>query len=221
LLHRYLNEGKSILFEGAQATLLDIDHGTYPYVTSSNASVGGVASGLGISPKYVHAVVGIMKAYTTRVGTGPFPTEANDTTGETIRKAGAEFGATTGRPRRCGWFDGPAARYSAMINSPDLAVVTKIDVLDHFAEIPFCIEYKYKGSTIKEFPPEIEMLEKVEPVYRMFPGWQTSIAGFREWKQLPTKAQDYLKFLSDYLSVDIGMVSTGPGRDETIVMKNL
>jgi len=221
LLHRYLNEGKSILFEGAQATLLDIDHGTYPYVTSSNASVGGVASGLGISPKYVHAVVGIMKAYTTRVGTGPFPTEANDTNGETIRKAGAEFGATTGRPRRCGWFDGPAARYSAMINSPDLAVVTKIDVLDHFAEIPFCTEYKYKGSTIKEFPPEIEMLEKVEPVYRMFPGWQTSIAGFREWNQLPTKAQDYLKFLSDYLGVDIGMVSTGPGRDETIVMKSL
>jgi adenylosuccinate synthase len=220
LLQKFLVEGKSILFEGAQATLLDIDHGTYPYVTSSSACVGGVAPGLGISPKYVHNVIGIMKAYTTRVGTGPFPTEANDTHGETIRKAGAEFGATTGRPRRCGWFDGPATRYSAMINSPDFAVVTKIDVLDHFAEIPFCTGYKYKQSLLKEFPAEIEVLEQVEPVYRNLPGWQTSIAGIREWKQLPGKAQDYLKFLSDYLSVEIGMVSTGPGADETIRLKD-
>jgi adenylosuccinate synthase len=219
-LNSLLREGKSILFEGAQATLLDIDHGTYPFVTSSNASAGGVGAGLGISPKHVHGVVGIMKAYITRVGTGPFPTEAEGTCGETLRKLGAEFGATTGRPRRCGWFDGPAGRYSVMINSPDLAVITKIDVLDSFAEIPFCTDYKYKGSLLKEFPAEIEVLEKVEPVYRTLPGWQTSIAGVRDWKQLPSKAQDYLKFLSDYLGVEIGMVSTGPGRDETIHLKD-
>jgi len=221
LLNTLLRDGKSILFEGAQATLLDIDHGTYPFVTSSSASVGGVAPGLGISPKHVHKAIGIMKAYTTRVGTGPFPTEAHDASGEKIRKVGSEFGSTTGRPRRCGWFDGPAGRYAAMINSPDLAVVTKLDVLDEFAEIPFCTEYKYKGSTLREFPAEIEVLEKVEPVYRNLPGWRTSIAGVREWKLLPQKAQDYLKFLSDYLGVEIGMVSTGPGRDETIRVKEI
>jgi adenylosuccinate synthase len=218
-LNKILREGKSILFEGAQATLLDVDHGTYPFVTSSSASAGGVGAGLGISPKHVHSVIGITKAYTTRVGTGPFPTEAKDASGDAIRKVGAEFGATTGRPRRCGWFDGPAARYSVMINGADLTAVTKIDVLDGFDEIPFCTEYKYKGSALKEFPPEVEVLEKVEPVYRTLPGWRTSIAGVREWKQLPAKAQDYLKFLSEYLGVEIGMVSTGPGRDETIRMR--
>jgi adenylosuccinate synthase len=220
-LNKLLAEGKSILFEGAQATLLDIDHGTFPFVTSSSASAGGVASGLGVSPKYVNAVVGIMKAYTTRVGTGPFPTEANDACGETIRKRGSEFGATTGRPRRCGWFDGPAGRYSVMINAPDLNVVTKVDVLDTFSDIPVCTEYRYKGSTLKEFPAEIEVLAKVEPVYRTLPGWQTSTAGIREWKDLPEKAKDYLSFLSDYLNVPIGMVSTGPKRDETIHVKDL
>jgi adenylosuccinate synthase len=220
-LNKLLGEGKSILFEGAQATLLDIDHGTFPFVTSSSASAGGVASGLGVSPKHVNAVIGIMKAYTTRVGTGPFPTEDNDCGGETIRKRGSEFGATTGRPRRCGWFDGPAARYSVMINAPDLTVVTKIDVLDTFAEVPICTEYKYKGSVVSDFPAEIEMLGKVEPVYRMIPGWQTSTAGIREWEQLPSKAQDYLKFLSDYLCVPIGMVSTGPGREETIHVESI
>jgi len=220
-INKLLSEGKSVLFEGAQATLLDIDHGTYPFVTSSSASVGGVAAGLGISPKHVQGVIGIMKAYTTRVGTGPFPTEADDSCGERIRKLGSEFGATTGRPRRCGWFDGPAGRYAAMINAPDLVVITKLDVLDEFAEIPFCTEYRYKGSVLREFPAEEEVLEKVEAVYRKLPGWQSSIAGIREWKQLPVKAQDYLKFLSDYLGVEIGMVSTGPGRDETIRLKDI
>jgi len=221
LVNRLLREGKSILFEGAQATLLDIDHGTFPFVTSSSASAGGVAPGLGVSPKHVNAVIGITKAYTTRVGTGPFPTEAHGSCGETIRKLGSEFGATTGRPRRCGWFDGPAGRYSAMINAPDLAVVTKIDVLDTFGEIPFCTEYKYKGSVLNEFPAEADLLAKVEPVYRNLPGWQTSTAGVREWKQLPARTQDYLKFLSDYLEVPIGMVSTGPGRDETIQLREI
>jgi len=219
-LNTLLRSGKSVLFEGAQATLLDVDHGTYPFVTSSSASVGGVAAGLGVSPKHVHSIIGIMKAYTTRVGTGPFPTEAADSHGENIQKRGAEFGATTGRPRRCGWLDGPGARYAVMINSPDTVVITKLDVLDDFSEIPVCTDYKYKGSVLRDFPAEVEVLEKVEPVYKTMPGWQTSIAGVREWKQLPSKAQDYLKFLSDYLGVDIGMVSTGPGRNETIHLKS-
>jgi len=215
-LNGLLRQGKSVLFEGAQATLLDIDHGTFPFVTSSNSSSGGISSGLGIAPKHVHTVVGITKAYTTRVGSGPFPTESTDAAGDELRNRGVEFGSTTGRPRRCGWFDGPAARYSTMINSLDSVVVTKLDVLDSFAEIPFCVDYKYKGSVIKEFPAEIEVLAKIEPVYKQLPGWHTSIAATREWSKLPTKAQDYLKFLSDYLSVPLSMVSTGSDRDETI-----
>jgi adenylosuccinate synthase len=214
-----LRAGKSVLFEGAQATLLDIDHGTFPFVTSSSAFAGGVSTGLGVSPKHVQAVIGILKAYTTRVGAGPFPTEANCAEGEIIRQRGSEFGASTGRPRRCGWFDGPAGRYSSMINAPDLAVVTKIDVLDSFAEIPFCTAYKYKGSVLTEFPADAGLLAKIEPVYETLPGWQSSTAGIREWEKLPSKTQDYLKFLSDYLGVRLGMISTGPGREETIHLK--
>jgi adenylosuccinate synthase len=220
-LNRLIKEGKSILFEGAQATLLDIDHGTFPFVTSSSASAGGAAIGLGISPKHINAVIGILKAYSTRVGTGPYPTEALDVRGETMRARGNEFGSTTGRPRRCGWFDGPAGRYAAMINALDTVVVTKVDVLDEFAEIPFCVDYKYKGSVLDEFPADCEVLGKVEPVYKMLPGWQSSTAGVKDWNKLPVKAQDYLKYLSDYLGVPLGMVSTGPGRDETIQMKEL
>jgi adenylosuccinate synthase len=216
LLNRLIRDGKSILFEGAQATLLDIDHGTYPFVTSSSASAGGAATGLGISPRHVQNIVGITKAYTTRVGTGPFPTEAVGAQEEDLRKRGNEFGATTGRPRRCGWFDGPGVRYSAMINGLSSVVVTKIDVLDPLAEIPFCIDYKYKGSILREFPADIDILAKVEPVYKSMKGWQTSIAGTRDFEKLPATAQDYLKFLSDYLEVPISMVSTGPEREETI-----
>jgi len=221
LVNRFIREGKSILFEGAQATLLDIDHGTFPFVTSSSASAGGAATGLGVSPKHIHKIVGILKAYTTRVGTGPFPTELLGTDGETIRSRGSEFGSTTGRPRRCGWFDGPAARYSTMINALDAVVVTKVDVLDSFAEIPFCVGYTYKGSPLDEFPPDAEVLAKVEPVLKTFPGWQSSTAGLRDWNKLPAQTQDYLKFLSDYLAVPLGMISTGPGREETIHMKEL
>ena len=216
LLNRVIAEGKSILFEGAQATMLDIDHGTFPFVTSSSAAAGGISTGLGISPKHVHAIMGVSKAYTTRVGGGPFPTEALDATGETIRTRGNEFGSTTGRPRRCGWFDGPAGRYASMINGLDSIAITKIDVLDPFAEIPICVEYKYKGSVLKEFPADCAVLAKVEPVYKNLKGWQVSLAGVREWSALPAAAQDYLKFLSDYLGVKISMVSTGPSRDETI-----
>jgi len=215
-LNSRIREGKSILFEGAQATLLDVDHGTFPFVTSSSACAGGAAIGLGISPKYIHRVLGITKAYTTRVGSGPFPTEAASEVGATIREIGREYGASTGRPRRCGWFDGPAVRYSTMINALDSVAVTKIDVLDRFAEIPFCVGYKYKGSMLTEFPASADVLEQVEPVYKNLRGWQTSSSGIKEWKHLPTLAQDYLKFLSDYLETPISMASTGAERDETI-----
>lgn len=218
-LNNLIRSGKSILFEGAQATLLDIDQGTYPFVTSSSASAGGAAIGLGIAPKHVHSVMGITKAYTTRVGTGPFPTEAVGSQEEDLRKRGNEFGATTGRPRRCGWFDGPALRYSTMINGLDSLAVTKIDVLDPLREIPFCVEYKYKGSILREFPADIEILSQVEPVYKTLKGWETSTAGSRDWNKLPVLAQDYLKFLSDFLEVPIRMISTGPERDETIRLK--
>ena len=164
----------------------------------------------------MHQVVGITKAYTTRVGSGPFPTEGNEHDGQELRNRGVEFGATTGRPRRCGWFDGPAIRYSAMINGVDSIVVTKVDVLDSFAEIPVCVDYRYKGSTLKEFPPDVNVLAKVEPVYKSVRGWNTSIAATREWSELPVAAQDYLKFLSDIAGAPISMVSTGSDRDETI-----
>jgi adenylosuccinate synthase len=221
LLNRFIREGKSILFEGAQATLLDVDHGTFPFVTSSSASAGGAATGLGVSPKHIHSVVGILKAYTTRVGAGPFPTELHGADGEAIRDRGREYGSTTGRPRRCGWFDGPAARYSAMINALDAVVVTKVDVLDNFAEIPFCVGYTYKGSPLEEFPADAEDLARVQPVLKSLPGWKSSTAGLKDWNKLPVQAQDYLKFLSEYLGVPLGMVSTGPGRDETIHLKEL
>ncbi len=220
----YLNDlirsGKSLLFEGAQGTLLDVDHGTFPFVTSSSAAAGGVSTGLGISPKHVHSVLGVSKAYTTRVGAGPFPTECTGAEGEQIRDRGNEFGSTTGRPRRCGWFDGPAARYATMVNAFDSIVVTKIDVLDTFAQVPFCVDYKYKGTALQHFPADAATLASVEPVYKILGGWQTSLAGVKEWSNLPPAAQDYLKFLSDYLGVPVSMVSTGPGRDETIHLEN-
>jgi adenylosuccinate synthase len=215
-LNELIRDGKSILFEGAQGTLLDVDHGTFPFVTSSSAAAGGAATGLGISPKHVHSVIGVSKAYTTRVGSGPFPTEALNAVGDQIRERGNEYGSTTGRPRRCGWFDGPAARYATMINALDSIAITKIDVLDTLAEIPFCIDYKYKGSILKEFPADTSILDSVEPVYKNIRGWQTSLAGTRDWSGLPAAAQDYVKFLGDYLGVRISMVSTGPARDETI-----
>ena len=218
----YLNDlirsGKKVLFEGAQGTLLDIDHGTFPYVTSSSAAAGGAASGLGVSPKLIQSVLGITKAYTTRVGGGPFPTEATDKSGDEIRSRGNEFGSTTGRPRRCGWFDGPAARYANQVNAMDSIAVTKVDVLDSFAEIPFCTDYKYKGSILKHYPADAEVLAQVEPVYKNLRGWQASTAGIRDWNQLPAAAQDYLKFLSDYTGVPLSMVSTGADRDETILL---
>ncbi len=216
LINGMLKDGKRILFEGAQATMLDVDHGTFPYVTSSSSTACGIPSGLGIAPKHIHAVMGVMKAYATRVGGGPFPTETNGTTAERLRSEGDEYGSTTGRPRRCGWFDGAAARYSVMINDMDSITITKIDVLDTFEEIPVCVGYTYKGTPIDEFPADANVLDKVEPVYKNLPGWNASIAGTREWEQLPEKARDYVRFLSDFMERPVSMVSTGPEREETV-----
>src|SRR5438477_3766043 len=184
LLNQMIRQGKKVLFEGAQGTLLDVDHGTFPFVTSSSAAAGGVSTGLGVSPKHVHNVVGISKAYTTRVGAGPFPTESLDSAGEQIRTRGNEYGSTTGRPRRCGWFDGPAARYATLINALDSIAITKIDVLDTFEDIPFCTDYKYKGSVLKEFPADITVLAGLVPVYKNIRGWKTSLVGVKEWSDL-------------------------------------
>ncbi len=216
LLNRMLTDGKRILFEGAQATLLDVDHGTFPYVTSSSSTACGIPSGLGIAPKHIHSVMGVMKAYTTRVGGGPFPTEANGTTGERLRSEGDEYGSTTGRPRRCGWFDGAGARYSIMVNDMESVAMTKIDVLDSFEEIPVSVGYTYKGTPIDEFPADANILAQVEPVYKSLPGWKTSIAGTREWSDLPERARDYVRFLSDFMERPISLVSTGPEREETL-----
>jgi adenylosuccinate synthase len=217
LLHRALEAGETVLFEGAQGTMLDIDHGTYPYVTSSNAISGGATTGLGVGPTCVTAVVGVTKAYTTRVGSGPFPTEMLDGEAEAVRARGNEFGAVTGRPRRCGWLDLPVLRYAKMLNGIDSFVVTKLDVFDAQTEIKICTGYKYKGTPLAEIPAEIEVLSQIEPVYHTLRGWQQSTPEAREVKDLPLAARDYLNFISDALQTEIGMISTGPERDATIV----
>jgi adenylosuccinate synthase len=215
-LNLAMDNGKRVLFEGAQGTLLDIDHGTYPFVTSSSAAAGGASTGTGVAPTRMGAVVGVSKAYATRVGGGPFPTEANGPEGEVLRKRGDEYGAVTGRPRRCGWFDVPAARYSARLNHLSGLIITKLDILDHLAEIPVGIAYEFKGEVVSEFPAETELLEGLRIRCRSLPGWQQSTFGLREYSQLPGKAKDYLRFLSDEVGVEIAMVSTGPERDQTI-----
>jgi adenylosuccinate synthase len=215
-LNAEMDRGKRVLFEGAQGTLLDLDHGTYPFVTSSSAAAGGACTGTGVGPTRINSVIGVSKAYTTRVGSGPFPTEALGDEGEKIRERGGEYGAVTGRPRRCGWFDVPVARYSARINHLDAIIITKLDILDPLPEIPVGIEYEYKGKRFKDFPPEIECLEDMQVHYRTVPGWQKHTYGAREASQLPSQAQDYLSFLSDQMGVKIAMVSTGPEREQCV-----
>ena len=217
LLNEALDRGESVLFEGAQGTMLDIDHGTYPYVTSSNAISGGAATGLGIAPTRIVGVVGVTKAYTTRVGSGPFPTEMPDLDAQEVRARGNEFGAVTGRPRRCGWLDLIVLRYAKMLNGIDSLVVTKLDVFDAQPEIKVCVGYRYKGQLIKEIPPDVETLAQIEPEYKTLPGWQKPTPQARDVRDLPTAARDYLNFISDQLEVEIGMISTGPERDATIV----
>lgn len=217
LLNGALDQGKSVLFEGAQGTMLDIDHGTYPYVTSSNATSGGATTGLGVPPTKIKAVLNVSKAYTTRVGGGPFPTEMPDLDAQEVRDRGKEYGAVTGRPRRCGWLDLVVLRYAKMINGMDSLVITKLDVFDTQKEIQVCTGYRYKGTLIREMPPSAEELAKVTPEYKTVPGWCASTYGVKEAKKLPKAALDYLKFIEDFLQAEIGMISTGPERDATII----
>ncbi len=219
LLNDAINAGKSVMFEGAQATMLDLDHGTYPFVTSSSASAGGACTGTGVAPTRIHAVVGVAKAYTTRVGGGPFPTEALDSTGDQIRQRGNEFGSVTGRPRRCGWFDIPQVRYAAMLNGLDSLVVTKLDVLDELEKIPVCSAYRLGRREVTEMPATAAGLEAIEPVFECLPGWRTSTAGISNFDELPPKARDYLAYLENRTGVDIGCISTGPERNQTIVRR--
>ena len=217
LINSALGQGKSVLIEGAQGTMLDIDHGTYPYVTSSNATAGGACTGLGVPPTRITGAVGVTKAYTTRVGSGPFPTEMPDLEASQVRDRGKEYGAVTGRPRRCGWLDLAMLRYAVMVNGIDTLVVTKLDVFDTQREIQVCVGYRYKGAAIREMPAAAEQFAEVTPVYRTLRGWCSSTYGIREADALPQAARDYLRFISDEIGVEIGMVSTGPERDATIV----
>jgi adenylosuccinate synthase len=218
LLNQALADGHSIVFEGAQGTMLDIDHGTYPFVTSSSATSGGAVTGTGVPPTAIDTVIGVTKAYCTRVGGGPFPTEANDAFGENLRARGNEYGAVTGRPRRTGWLDLPLLRYAGMINGISWLVVTKLDVLDEMAEIPVCVAYKINGKPTAEAPPQAAGYEHVECVYKKLPGWRTPTQHITAFDKLPRAALDYLAFVEKETGAKVGMVSTGPGRDQTIFL---
>ncbi|MCP3924377.1 MAG: adenylosuccinate synthase [Desulfobacterales bacterium] len=216
-----IKKGDNVLFEGAQGTHLDIEHGTYPYVTSSSTVSGNACCGSGVGPKDIHGVVGIVKAYTTRVGEGPFVTELFDEIGTAIQKKGAEFGATTGRKRRCGWFDMVILRNSARLNGLTDLAITKLDVLDDLKEIKICTSYKYNGESIENFPASIKTLENCEPVYETMPGWEEDITGVRKFEDLPENAQKYLKRLEELSETRISIVSVGPDREETMVLNDL
>jgi len=218
-LVKHQKEGKSILFEGAQGAMLDIDLGTYPFATSSNTTVGGALTGLGIGPKMIDEVVGVVKAYTTRVGAGPFPTELNDGIGNELRIIGGEFGATTGRPRRTGWLDLVALRHACRINGIEKIAVTKLDVLDKMDKINVCVAYRLGSETMDQIPLDIGDLWNVEPIYKEFDGWKSSTAGMTLLEQLPPKARIYLNFITDELGVGLSLISTGAGRQETIMMQ--
>jgi len=221
MLHGAMQKGESILFEGAQGTLLDIDHGTYPYVTSSNASIGGVCTGLGVPPKAIGAVLGVVKAYTTRVGEGPFPTELTGDMGNLLRDSGNEYGAVTGRPRRCGWYDAVAARYGVRINGLDALALTKLDVLDGLEKIDICTAYKCGSRTLNDFPSDLAQLAACTPVYESMPGWKAPTKGCRRYEDLPEAARKYIARLEEVSGVKAGIVSTGSERDDTILRKEL
>jgi adenylosuccinate synthase len=217
MLHEAMRGGRSILFEGAQGTLLDIDHGTYPYVTSSNASIGGVCTGLGVGPRAIHGVLGVVKAYTTRVGEGQMPTELVAEMGNRLRESGNEYGAVTGRPRRCGWFDAVVARYGARINGLDALALTKLDVLDRLEQIDICTAYTLGGRTLTEFPSDVGQLAACTPVYESMPGWTTPTAGVRRFEDLPENARRYIARLEEVSGVPAAIISTGSERDDTIL----
>ena len=214
-----MREGRRVLFEGAQATMLDIDHGTYPFVTSSNASIGGVCTGLGVAPRAIGGVLGVAKAYTTRVGEGPLPTELFGEMAERLRESGQEYGASTGRPRRCGWYDAVVVRYAARINGLDALALTKLDVLDGLDEVQICTGYLIGGKTVTEFPADLTSAGQYEAVYETLPGWKEPTRGAREYDELPVEAQNYVRRLEEVSGVPAAIVSTGSDREETIVRR--
>jgi len=215
-LNSELNNGKSILLEGAQGALLDVDFGTYPYVTSSSPTSGGACTGSGIPPTKITSVIGIVKAYTTRVGLGPFPTELLGDDGDKLRKVGAEFGATTGRPRRCGWFDAFLLNYSRMINGINRVAITKLDVLGYLKEIKVCTGYEINGKKLNSFPTSVNQMMQVKPIFEILPGWQTDISNAKNYNELPIEAKNYLSFIAEQSGFEIGIVSVGPRRSQTI-----
>ena len=217
-LNHAIRERKKIIAEGAQGALLDVDHGTYPFVTSSNPTAGGACTGLGIPPTAVDSIIGVVKAYSTRVGNGPFPTELQDATGERLRNLGHEFGATTGRARRCGWFDAVSLRYSVQVNGIENIAITKLDVLDDFDEIKICIGYEHNGKRLKTFPTDVQTLERAKPVYETLQGWKSSLSGTTRHDNLPVNARRYIDTLSRLINVPVSLVSVGPRRDQTIVL---
>ena len=217
-LNDALKRGQKILLEGAQGTLLDVDFGTYPFVTSSSPTSGGACSGVGIGPTKIDRVIGVVKAYTTRVGMGPFPTELRDQEAVNLRELGDEFGATTGRPRRCGWFDAVIANFAVQVNGIDTFALTKLDVLDSLEEIKICIAYKYEGKTLTAFPSEHRILENCEPVYESFPGWQRSTSGLRNFQELPSNAKRYLDAIRSLTQTELSIISVGSSREQTILL---
>jgi len=219
--NQYIKEGKKVLFEGAQATMLDLDHGTYPFVTSSNPTAGGACVGSGVGPRMMSNIIGVVKAYTTRVGAGPFPAEQSNKIGEYLRETGHEFGTVTGRSRRCGWFDSVVVRYAAMLNSLDYLAITRLDILDGLDTINICKGYMYKGIELKEYPESLNILQDVEPVYEELPGWKTDISGCKSYDELPENARYYVERISQLVRVPLGIVSVGPDRSQTIVLHDV
>ena len=220
LLEEFFREGKNVLFEGAQGTLLDLDHGTYPYVTSSNTVIGGVCSGAGVGPRHIHEVIGITKAYTTRVGGGPFPSELTGSEGDKLRQDGDEYGATTGRPRRCGWFDAVAVRHAVRLNGLTGLALTKLDVLTGSPRIRVCTAYRVGGKLLRHFPASLKVMETLEPVWEEFPGWQEPVTDARRVADLPANARRYMERLEELVETEIVIVSVGPDRDQTILLRN-
>ena len=220
LLDREIRAGKRVLFERAQGTLLDVDHGTYPFVTSSNTVAGGVSSGTGVGPRHIHQVIGISKAYTTRVGSGPFPTELHGSEGEILKREGIEFGATTGRPRRCGWFDAVAVRHAVRISGITGLALTKLDVLTGFKKIPMCVAYRYDGKVHEEFPASIRAMQSAQPILEEMDGWDTPLTAVRRFSDLPANAQKYVRRIEKILETEVILVSVGPDREQTVMLKN-
>lgn len=221
LVNRAIDQGKKLLFEGAQGTLLDLDHGTYPYVTSSHPVAAAACLGTGMGPTRINTVIGVAKAYITRVGEGPFPTELHDELGDRIRERGHEFGTTTGRPRRCGWYDAVIARYAARINGLKYLAITKLDVLSGLDTLKICVGYRYKDEIIDEFPASLKMMAQCRPVYREFPGWQEDISGVSDFSRLPQNARDYIRHLEELSGVPVAIVGVGPSRAQTLVLKEI